>query len=336
MISFWLKQVDKVFHPKIVLTVRSTDMGTKVDRTDIFFDNSAYGWQLVEIPIRITNRNISSIDLQFEDAPKGLVMISDMRLKHSLHQDFFITGQSDNRNNWLALNDIIEIRYRRETWEFLDISPEYYFSEADLEMTYLSYFEARDNSSTGNDFILSVSDNTKKFAVNAVSLSGGGLNLDLTFRPDENGGNTRAGYSHITESPDGNLIIEGRPHFIRNHLIDNVKVDCIRQRTIATRKDTVTTAEKIYDLQGNKRLEVNEAGVSTIYHYDNNSIVNRKIIQSNTGERIISDATTSSNLRTETHPNGEIKVEKKAPFGSIERSSYNGRNEKGRTLVTNL
>ncbi|MCL2522972.1 MAG: hypothetical protein FWE36_08965, partial [Erysipelotrichales bacterium] len=335
-ISFWLRQPRKFDNPQIQVQIQSNDVRTEVDTAYAKFDNSAYGWQFIQVPIRISHKNIDWIRLNLVGMERESVHITDMRIEKSPKQTFYIATDNSNQNNWMALDEVVSVSYTGPNPDTNTIGSDFYISEADLEMTYLSYFEARDNNAIGDNFILSACDNTKKIEVNSVNFSNGTRSLNVSFVADAYGGNTRAGYRNVMESPDGNLTTEGRAYFIRSQVIDNVTVDCICQRTTATRGNNISNTQVFYDLKGNKRLETDEANVQTIYHYDSNFILNKRIIQSATGERIISEATTSSNLRTEKHPTSEIKVEKSSPFGIVERTSYNGLGEKGIPLVTSI
>lgn len=99
--SFWLK-FGKSEDSEIKLTVKSTEFGSSTDEGRATFDNTAANsWQLVQIPIKISRREIDSI--RFELPKTTNYKIADMRLTYAPSVSIESETERTTTYRWMKL-----------------------------------------------------------------------------------------------------------------------------------------------------------------------------------------------------------------------------------------
>ena len=345
--SFWLKINNSMSNPKIQVVVISKEDTLSVrEESTVLFDNSAVNsWQFVSIPLHIKYKEIDHISFTFLENvyyPSKSINIADMRLCYSPSSRTCLTDGT----NWISLDEVTSIKYttpsQPSTYIPENITSDFYISEADLHATYLSRFNARGVSPTGNGFTLSCCNNTKKILVSSVSLLTNSAEFSLDFGTDEYGTGTRCQYFHELKSPDGEVYTYGFLHFNKNKLINGKYYDCIRKINEvdmypkSEENHVESHTETCIDFKGKLLVEQDEYEVQNIFEYDSYGILSTKTIQhKDTNEKIINTASTSPVYNRKTDIISDTQTYYNNPFGNVERVRYNGNNESISNVLTN-
>lgn len=336
--SFWLKLESITESSKIKLKVYYESYNHKSEEGMSSFDNTLIDrWQLISIPIKVSHTDISKIELKFIDElqSNNNIKIADMRLCYSPSTRFCLTDGS----KWCGLDEVYEIDYVLNSNSEVKkeiVNESFFMTENDLQATYLSMFMERGLSETGNAFILSLCDGTKKYLVNNVQLIADNGVFPLIFGNDvytTSGSSvgTRAQFFHEMISPDGDFYTYGTIYFEKNKNINGKCIDCIRQITeankyIKTAKDHKEGYTELYtDLFGKILFEKNEYGIETVYSYDTYGNEKNKIISHpNSNEEFIIDLVNNDNYSIKNDYNSEVKTKFNENSGYVDTVETNG------------
>lgn len=313
--SFWLK-LGKSGGSEVTLTVKSTEYGTSRDEGRATFDNTAVNsWQLVQVPIKISRREIESIKFEFPKATN--YKIADMRLTYAPSVQYRI-GNREGVN--VPLEEITEIRFQTAAnTDFInkEVTTDCYISEKDLQSTYLSAYG-------GNDYILSLCDGTLKYKVCNVKLYHTKSNREFLLGVEES--SSRAQFYQETKSPDGSMSVFGELYF---------KSARVEQKTIAVKDNKSSSMSTEVDYKGKILKEVDEYGVTTAYEYDGNGNQTKKTIShQDTTEKLVFEASTSSETRTESSETSYTRTTFDGLFGTAANVSYRGKTESDTNFLT--
>lgn len=340
--SFWIKLCNVVDDSKIEITVESGDY-LKETFIGKFDGKAVDSWQLVSIPIKIFYEYVKSISIKFlENSSSVYFYIADIRLCYNRPSELYITNGTKSE----LFDKITKVKYTPLPVVYindiiLDITNDFYITMGDLQRTYLSRFKSRGNADTGDSFVLSCCDGTKRFACkNAwVYINDQWYNLD--FGLDDNNGKTRARFFISMISPDNSIFIKTYFDYIKDQLIGTKTIDCIHCITKATKytddKTITSHIESYTDLKGKTVKEVDEYDIETIYDYDSYGNFSKKTIQYkyDTSEKIIITSATSSVYNGLEDYKSDIRTYYNDPLGYLTHSIYKGKGEIGNSLTTN-
>ena len=309
--SFWLKlskATSENCEAKITVESKTDFVGDYMEEGHMTIDNTAVNsWQLVAIPIQISGNNIKAIKMELSGTNN--YKMGDMRLYYSPLVRFCIGHREDS----LPLDEITQIKFMRSgatSYTTMTINQNCYMTEKDLQATYLSKYN-------GCGYTLSLCDNTEKHLVREVKLCKPGK--EFTLELDDKG---RAQFYQETKSPDGGVRIYGELYF--NKDADGTAFSGICQYTEAV-KDTTKSSTSIYvDYKGKVRKERDEYGTETVYEYDADGVLCKKIIQHpEANEKLVYEITTTAEKTTEKSAISHRETSYDF-FGNVDTVKYNG------------
>lgn len=169
--------------------------------------------------------------------------------------------------------------------------------------------------------------NTQRYKVSEVKLCGQGK--EFTLELDTKG---RAQFYQETQSPDGGVHIYGEVYF--NKDADGTAFSGICQYTEAVKGGTKSCTSTYVDYKGKIRRERDEYKTETVYEYDADGVLCKKIIQHpKTTEKLIYEITTAAEKTTETSAVSQTETCYDF-FGNVTQVKYNGNAETALNMLT--
>lgn len=335
--TFWLKINQELSSKKVNLVIKeSTSKDAEVAQAHVLIDNSAINsWQFVTIPIYVPFNKIGYYELYFDDNSSiNTFKIADMRLEFSEFTRLCLT----NGTQWEPLDNVKKIKYISSNdltnTKIMFIDDETYLTDSDLQFTYLDMFKRNGNGAITKDYLMSLSNGSKRIWVKKVMLSTDLRDYEMAFSSDEYGNGSRTNFFQENKFPDGNLYTYSILHCCKNRLIDGSYYDCFGQITEVNKyfKDEddhkQSYALSYYDLYGNVLFEQDEYGVKTSYKYDSKlNLISKKIFSDETNEQIKYDYTKSNTSNTSLENDCLIKNEFNSIDGRIDKTIFRGKDE---------
>ena len=326
--SFWLKITGQVSdEPRVKFTVYSDD-GDTVDTGNAYYDDTAENaWQLITVPVKISEQYVNKLELTVEGAEE--YRVADIKFIVDQSIQFYI--RSDNDSAPLEEFDVIKFkRPGADNYTEKMLSDKYYMSEKDLQATYYSMARSENNC-----FVLSLCDNTERHLVTEVKLHHTGKGKDFALDLPSDG---LARFYQQMKSSDGKTKITGNIYFGKDE--QGTPYTGICQVTLAEGKDenenNISSSSCTYvDYKGLLQKERDEYGVETVYAYDSRGRLTQKTLRSDeTDETLVFTATQTSTALTEQDPTSELCTTFDGLFGTTGSTQYKGKAETSNILTT--
>ena len=320
--SFYLKTLDIIDNPKVLLTVYEED--DVIHYKEVKFDGKAKdSWQLVNIPIKITDE-IKGISLRFLEQNHN-IEIADMRLCYSNYNSVLL-GATDN----FELDEVEEIKYTLNDIEYTLLSTDY-MTTKDLYLTALS------KNQNDSIFSLFYNNGQKRKKVNSFQLIG-----TENYSMEKQYSNDLGYYLNIyssknqTENDDKTTTNIKSLCICNKNPLTNVSQDTLYFITKSTfpkpdddEEKITTSTYECYDLKGKLLGYEDEYEVQTLYKYEENNQKITQVIKDKMMSCVLTTTTTlNDNIETITDGNNSLEIEYNPVTGLVDSEKENNRKTK--------